>query len=104
MNWTFTPTYEIDFYYTYIKTFAMKTPMKNSAKGWLKIAIDRHQRHMDEKEPTEGKEGEMSQMLMMEEMKMAYKGMTRDEDVEAQQSYMKLLMEFEKMEKMEGGS
>lgn len=74
--------------------------MKKSAQAWLKTAIDRHQRHMDAKEPTQGKEGDMSQMLMMEEMKMAYKGMIRDEDVEAPQSYVKLLMQFEKMEKM----
>lgn len=42
------------------------------AKKWLKQAIERHQRHMDGKEPITGPEGEKSQMTMMEEMKKAY--------------------------------
>lgn len=71
--------------------------MKKSGKEWLKIAIDRHQRHMDGEEPTTGKDGEMSQMLMMEEMKMALKAITRDETVEATKEYMMMLSKFNKM-------
>lgn len=41
------------------------------SKYWLNIAIRRHQRHMDGLEPTSGKDGEISQMLMMEEMQYA---------------------------------
>lgn len=40
---------------------------------WLAIAIRRHERHMMGDEPTTGKDGEISQRLMMEEMKYAMK-------------------------------
>lgn len=43
----------------------------DEAKKWLQIAIRRHERHMAGKEPTTGGEGEISQKLMMEEMKYA---------------------------------
>lgn len=42
-----------------------------SSKEWLGIAIKRHERHMAGKEPTTGKDGGVSQKLMMEEMKYA---------------------------------
>ena len=42
-----------------------------NAKKWLEIAIRRHERHMAGKEPTDGKEGVISQKLMMEEMMYA---------------------------------
>lgn len=41
------------------------------SKKWLGIAIRRHERHMAGKEPTTGADGEISQKLMMEEMKYA---------------------------------
>lgn len=41
------------------------------SEQWLQIAISRHERHMSGKEPTMGKEGNISQRLMMEEMKYA---------------------------------
>jgi type VI protein secretion system component VasF len=41
------------------------------AKMWLEIAIRRHERHMKGTEPTTGTDGEISQNLMMEEMKYA---------------------------------
>jgi hypothetical protein len=47
--------------------------MKEEAIKWLKKAIDRHERHMMGEEPTDGKEGEISQRLMMEEMKYSLK-------------------------------
>lgn len=52
--------------------------MENSseAKKWLNIAIRRHSRHMDGKEPTTGADGEISQKLMMEEMEYALKSLT----------------------------
>lgn len=43
----------------------------SEAKMWLAIAIRRHERHMMGKEPTTGEDGEISQRLMMEEMKYA---------------------------------
>lgn len=45
------------------------------AKKWLEIAILRHERHMAGKESTAGKEGEISQKLMMEEMKYALRAL-----------------------------
>lgn len=45
------------------------------AEKWLKKAINRHERHMMGEEPVSGKEGDISQKLMMEEMKMAYKAL-----------------------------
>lgn len=42
-----------------------------ASKEWLQIAIRRHERHMAGDEPTDGKDGEISQKLMMEEMKYA---------------------------------
>lgn len=48
----------------------MPADIKLSEK-WLQIAIRRHERHMAGKEPTTGKEGDISQRLMMEEMKFA---------------------------------
>jgi hypothetical protein len=39
------------------------------AKQWLEIAIRRHERHMSGQEPTTGVDGEISQNLMMQEMK-----------------------------------
>ena len=47
--------------------------MKEEAIKWLKKAIDRHERHMMDEEPVDGKIGEISQRLMMEEMKYAMK-------------------------------
>ena len=55
----------------------MATTNKLSEK-WLWIAIKRHERHMDGKEPTSGADGEISQKLMMEEMKYALKALTND--------------------------
>lgn len=49
--------------------------MEKDAKKWLQIAIRRHERHMAGKEPTSGKDGEISQRLMMEEMKYALASM-----------------------------
>lgn len=46
------------------------------AKKWLQIAIRRHERHMEGKEPTSGADGEISQRLMMEEMKYALNAMS----------------------------
>lgn len=46
------------------------------AKQWLGIAIRRHERHMAGKEPTTGADGEISQKLMMEEMKYALESLT----------------------------
>lgn len=40
---------------------------------WLAKAIRRHERHMMGEEPTIGKDGEISQRLMMEEMKYSMK-------------------------------
>lgn len=51
----------------------------HKAEKWLKTAIDRHERHMMGDEPTTGKDGEISQKLMMEEMKMAYKALFTDD-------------------------
>lgn len=62
--------------------------MKYNAKKWLEMAIKRHQRHMDGKEPTTGKIGAISQMLMMEEMKMAFKALSLDTEVEASMMYI----------------
>lgn len=45
------------------------------AKKWLGIAIRRHERHMEGTEPTTGTDGEISQKLMMEEMKYAQKSL-----------------------------
>lgn len=53
------------------------------SKKWLKKAIDRHERHMMGEEPTTGKDGEISQKLMMEEMKMSYKAMFVSEVTES---------------------
>lgn len=55
----------------------------NESKKWLKKAIDRHERHMMGDEPTTGKDGEVSQKLLMEEMKMAYKALFTDEVTES---------------------
>lgn len=41
------------------------------AAAWLKKAIALHEKHMNGSAPTTGKEGERSQMLMMEQMKNA---------------------------------
>lgn len=41
------------------------------AAAWLKKAIALHEKHMNGSAPTTGKEGEKSQMLMMEQMKNA---------------------------------
>lgn len=46
-----------------------------AAKKWIDIAIRRHERHMAGKEPTTGSEGEISQKLMMEEMKYTKKNL-----------------------------
>ena len=67
-----------------------RNEMKNTAEQWLKIAIERHQRHMDGKEPTTGKEGDMSQMLMMDEMKMAFKALVTGKPVEATDKYLSM--------------
>jgi hypothetical protein len=56
----------------------MEMNMKDTEK-WLKKAIERHERHMMGEEPTTGKDGEISQKLMMEEMKMAYKALFSDD-------------------------
>lgn len=48
----------------------------SESKKWLNIAIRRHERHMTGKEPTSGANGEISQKLMMEEMKYALKSLT----------------------------
>lgn len=48
------------------------------AKKWLNDAIMRHERHMNGTEPTTGRNGEISQKLMMEEMKYAYKALSGD--------------------------
>ena len=45
------------------------------AQRWLGIAIRRHERHMAKQEPTTGSDGEISQKLMMEEMKNAEKNL-----------------------------
>lgn len=47
------------------------------AKKWLGIAIRRHERHMAGSEPTTGADGEISQKLMMEEMKYARDAVTK---------------------------
>ena len=47
--------------------------LKDEAIKWLGIAIRRHERHMAGEEPTTGKDGEISQRLMMEEMKYSMK-------------------------------
>jgi|GEM_PF-6536942 len=54
----------------------MNNNMMKDAEQWLNIAISRHQRHMDGKEPTSGADGEISQKLMMEEMKYALQSLT----------------------------
>lgn len=48
----------------------------DEAENWLEIAIRRHSRHMNGEEPTSGAEGEISQKLMMQEMKYALKALT----------------------------
>lgn len=50
----------------------MKDNMDEAIK-WLEKAINRHERHMMGEEPTTGNDGEISQKLMMEEMKYAMK-------------------------------
>lgn len=64
------------------------------AKQWLNLAIKRHELHMAGKEPTTGKDGEISQMLMMNEMKAAYKvidgGTTTANDFYYENSKMKM--------------
>lgn len=52
----------------------MEADIKLSTE-WLKIAIRRHERHMAGDEPTTGKDGDISQKLMMEEMKYALKAL-----------------------------
>jgi hypothetical protein len=47
----------------------------NLSKIWLEIAIKRHERHMAGKEPTTGTAGDISQKLMMEEMKYALRAL-----------------------------
>ena len=46
------------------------------SKKWMSIAIRRHERHMSGTEPTTGNGGEISQKLMMEEMKYAQKSLS----------------------------
>lgn len=53
--------------------------MENS-KMWLQKAIDRHERHMMGSEPTDGEMGDISQRLMMEEMRYALKAMSSKDD------------------------
>lgn len=60
--------------------------MKN-AKMWLQKAIDRHERHMMESEPTDGEMGAISQRLMMEEMQYSLKAMNSTEDVKPTKWY-----------------
>jgi hypothetical protein len=54
-----------------------KKTMENTteSKKWLGIAIRRHERHMKGTEPTTGTDGQISQKLMMEEMKYALKAL-----------------------------
>lgn len=47
----------------------------DAAIAWLKKAIDLHRAHMDGREPTTGKDGEESQMLMMQQMLKAYEAL-----------------------------
>lgn len=49
---------------------ALQDGVKEAA-AWLKKAIALHEKHMNGSAPTTGKEGEKSQMLMMEQMKNA---------------------------------
>jgi hypothetical protein len=48
------------------------------AAAWLKKAIALHEKHMNGSAPTTGKEGEKSQMLMMEQMKNALSELESD--------------------------
>lgn len=57
----------------------MSKPNVEEAKKWMDKAIQRHERHMMGDEPTTGKKGEISQMLMMEEMTMARRCLTMGE-------------------------
>lgn len=53
---------------------ALSIALQDGAKeavAWLKKAIALHEKHMNGSAPTTGKEGEKSQMLMMEQMKNA---------------------------------
>lgn len=61
---------------------------KKSAEEWLKTAIERHKRHMDGKEPTTGDKGEMSQMLMMAEMRYALRSIQRGSEIAATEWYV----------------
>lgn len=65
---------------------------KMSAKNWLSKAIQRHERHMSGKEPTTGGDGEISQKLMMEEMKYALKAL--DGEVSPTDWYTKNVKKF----------
>lgn len=58
-----------------------------NAKMWLQKAIDRHERHMMDSEPTDGEMGAISQRLMMEEMQYAMKAMNSKEDVKPSKWY-----------------
>ena len=49
------------------------------AAAWLKKAIALHEKHMNGSAPTTGKEGEKSQMLMMEQMKNALAELGEDD-------------------------
>lgn len=62
--------------------------MKKSAQEWLETAISRHERHMEGKEPTTGKDGQISQTLMMAEMKFSLQAMKEKKDVEASEWYV----------------
>jgi hypothetical protein len=69
--------------------------MKDVVLEWLTKAIERHQRHMDGLEPTTGKLGDMSQMLMMDEMKYARKVLITGKDSGQTKDYNELLKKFE---------
>jgi hypothetical protein len=76
--------------------------MKNmNAEKWLEMAIKRHERHMNGSEPVSGKEGEISQMLMMDEMKNAMKALMRDEEVESSSWYDDNMDKVKKGKKMD---
>jgi aldehyde:ferredoxin oxidoreductase len=70
-----------------------------NAKMWLQKAIDRHERHMMGIEPTEGEMGDMSQRLMMEEMRFSLKAMNSTDDITPTKWY-KDNMDKIKMKKM----
>lgn len=64
-------------------------PNLDNAIMWLQKSISRHERHMMGKEPTTGKDGDISQRLMMEEMQYALRALKGTKEVPASDWYNK---------------